>query len=101
MNTQRLENILVGIRMIKDEVEMALEESSAMELKQGACQSFIEKDYQFIDHIVLEQNGKAVSPSWVTRKCLELGMWERRGKKSPVVLTATIHQSLIRTRNGS
>lgn len=101
MNTQRLENILVGICMIKDEVEEALEESRAVELKQSAYQSSIEEDYQFIERIVLEQNGKAVSPSWVTGKCLELGMWERRGKKPPVVLTATVHQNLIRTRNGS
>lgn len=101
MNTQRLENILVGICMIKDEVEAALEESRAVELKQGACQSSIENDYQFIERIVLERNGKAVSPSWVAGKCLELGMWERRGKKPLVVLTATVHQSLIRARNGS
>ena len=101
MNTQRLEDILVGIRMIKDEVEAALEESRAVELKQGACQSSIEKDCQFIERIVLQQNGKAVSPSWVTGKCLELGMWERGGKKPPVVLTATVPQSLIRTRNSS
>lgn len=73
MNTQRLENILVGIRMIKDEVEAALEESRAVELKQGACQSFIEKDYQFIERIVLEQNGKAVSPSLGYRKMLGIG----------------------------
>ena len=101
MNTQRLENILVGICMIKDEVEAALEESRAVELEQGAYQSSIEKDCQFIERIVLEQNGKAVSPSWVTGKCLEWRMWERRGKKPPVVLAATVHQSLIRARNGS
>ena len=101
MNKQRLKNILVGICMIKDEVEAALEESRDVELRQGAYQSSIEKDYQFIERIALEQNGKAVNPSSVTGKCLELGMWERRGKKPPVVLTATVHQSLIRKRNGS
>ena len=36
-------------------------------------QSSIEKDYQFIERIVLERNGKAVSPSWVAGKCLEFG----------------------------
>lgn len=73
MNTQRLENILVGICMIKDKVEAALEESRAVELKQGAYQSSIEKDYQFIERIVLEQNGKAVSPSLGYRKMLGIG----------------------------